>query len=416
MLNLALMLLSMNAAQARDVKHYIAVCGNGDVLEACTQPFCDDSSAYYKAREVCADRKGASDLVTLRGPRNAREALVSDVEKAIALKQRKERAERLARAKAEAKAEEDRLREEARKAEERRLQEEARKAEEARRVAAAREAAKEKDLADCLAKMTYAYTLWACPFGEYAVSPSECEPDANTPTEKYAVEVDMGVHTLPPGETCSGAYARVSDSEFKADLLKTVNEVLGGGARRPAFLVVDLESPVKQAYANWRKAEDRRLAAIPYDCLAGVCLNAPATRIADKLVTVSEVVMHRTVEVCSGRVVSVEVYAGWVLPTFEFATIAGGAEFETDGDGMEIYSTAHAEQISKELEVMGWVLFTESDYPGYYSQKAYEIPTKRGWRNIMRIQGEDHYSWRVDLKTVHPDKDALCAPKRQQGL
>lgn len=404
MMNLALFLISMNAAQARDVTHYIAVCGNGKVMMTCTQPFCDSTTAKPKAKKICANQKGFSELVVLQGPRNAQEALISEVKQAVAQKQRAERY-------VKAKAEEDRLREEARKAEELRLQEEARKAEEARRVAAAREA----EVRDCNAQLTYIPQVWACPFGDYVADPNECSQlEGMTRSGDHAVQVDLGYRILPPGVSCPlvAGKADVSHERLHDHVLGRANFAYSG-KERPEGFDFDVETPVKQAYANWRKAEDRWLAAIPYDCLAGVCLNAPATRIADKLVTVSEVVMHRKVEVCSGRVVRVEVSAGWVSPTFNFANIAVGAEVETYGDDMRKFPTSHAEQIAGELETMGWIL-SETIELDPFSWKFYVSPAKKGLRDIMLLPVED--SWRVDLQTIHPDKDALCAHKRQQGL
>ena len=393
-----------NPAHARDLKHYIAVCGNGDVLVACTQPFCDVRSAYYKAREVCIDRKGASDLVMLQGPRSAQEALVSEVEQALALKQREEQAARYA----QAKAKEDQLREEARKTEERRLQEEARKAEEARKEA------------ECLAKMTKAYTLWACPFGGYVSSPSECELREGTPTEKYAIEVDLGVYKLPPGESCSGAYARVTNSAFKDDLPKTVNDVYFGKGR-PVFLGVDVEIPINQALANWRKAEDRRLASIPYDCLAGICLNTPATSVPDKLVTVSKVVAHREVEVCSGRVVEISVYAKWVRPGYEgYEDILSGARHEAYPN--DAPAKDYVYRLRREMVGLGWkkvaehedVKKTSGRYDDDEDWESYALPTKKkgermtGWARVY-----DGMVWNTFFSTTHPDYYTLCLSQQE---
>jgi hypothetical protein len=414
-MNFTLILTSITFVQAREVNHYIAVCETGKVMMACTQPFCDNTTAKYKAQKVCTNQMGLSKLVLLQGQHNAKEALISQVEKAEKAEEALKEEE--ARKAEESLKEEARLREEARKAEEARLREKVRKAEETRKAEEARQ------IAECRKQLTYTPPIWACPHGGYVSNPNECSQlEGMTLSASYAVHVDPGLRVLPPGVSCilwEGEAA--ATHEYLLDFVLGMvnffyNEKFNGREIPPEDFDFDVMAPVNQAFAAWRKAEDRRLAAIPYDCLAGVCLNTPATHIADKLVTVSEVVMHRKVEVCSGRVVSVEVSAGWVLPTFEFATIATAAEIETYGDGMEIYSTAHAEQIARELETMGWVSVVERDFPDYYSQKVYENPAKKGWRDIMRVQGDDLYSWRVDLKTTHPDEDALCAPKRQQGL
>lgn len=360
MMNLALILLSMSAAQARERVYYLAICQNGDVSERYWS--LSDGDAINIGKYVC-ENKFRSNLRFVDRELNLTH--LQDI-------QEDESLARMERELAKKRKEEE--------------------------LAKKR---KEEEKA-CEAKKTEFVTSWVCPNGALEIQKDSCNSGGNhrVKPELYAQPWRSGPY-FPEGETCAGPRNLTSEIEvWNAEALK-----------HPAY-----EEKRNQAYHEWRIAEDAAEAKATYDCLAGVCLNAPATHIADKLVTISEVVMHRTVEVCSGRVVSVEVSAGWVLPTFEFATIAGGAEFETDGDGMEIYSTAHAEQISKELEVMGWVLDFEYDLPGYYSNKGYVIPTKRGWRDIMRIQGEDHYSWRVDLETVHPDKDALCAPKRQQGL
>jgi hypothetical protein len=391
--------------QARDVKHYITVCGNGDVLVTCTQPFCDEGSAYYKAREVCSDRKGAADLVVRHGPRSAQEALVSEVEQAIALKQREERAAQYAKAKAE----DDRLQEDARKAEEKRLQEDVRKAEEARKMAEDREA----EVKECNAKLTYSPQVWACPFGDYVSDPNDCpQLEGKTSPGDYAVQVDLGYLILPPGESCPLRVDRadVSHERLYDTVLGWVN-FRREGKERPEGFDFDVETPVNQAFANWRKAEDRRLASIPYDCLAGICLNAPASSIPDKLVTVSEVVVHRKVEVCSGRVAAIDVSAGWVLPGYGgFVNILPGAQHKTYSDGTPAMD--YVSQIRSEMGVLGWegVL----DYNGLWDSHA--SPTKKGKRFTGWSRADTGGAWSMYLTTLHPDKDALCASKRQQGL
>lgn len=404
MMNLALMLLSMSTAHARDVKHYLAACKDGSVIYVGHSSHIDDENALDKGLEICHDgHGGVRDMVEVMAPKGDQDQILIRAQSNYDKLLQSEREAQANRGRAKKEAQE-----EARKAEELLLQEEARKAEEARKVAAAREA----EVRECEAKMTYIPPAWACPFGDYVADPNECSQlEGRTRSGDHAVQVDLGYRILPPGVSCPlrADKADVSHERLYGAVLSLANFSYNG-EERPEGFDFDVAAPVKQALANWQKAEDRRLAAIPYDCLAGVCLNAPETRIADKLVTVSEVVMHRTVEVCSGRVVEISVWAGWVLPEYGgFVDILSGAQHATYSDGTP--AVEHVWQIHSEMETMGWEVLSAD---GFFA--SFEAATKKGTRRTGWGRSENGSSWPMYLKSTHPDKDALCAPERQQGL
>jgi hypothetical protein len=297
--------------------------------------------------------------------------------------------------------------------------EDARKAEEFRKEKArkAEEFLKEKERKDCLAKMTYPVKVWACPFGNYVSEPTSCEKDGwGRSVAEHAVEVDTGFLILPPGESCTGRnwedLTHANQLKYRLDKANASCNSWKGG---PDFAECSDEDKASALYlasekalAKQRLAYHIRRQTLPYDCLAGVCLNAPATRNADKLVTVSEVVMHRTVEVCSGRVVEISVSAGWIAPGYgDYVDILSGAEHTTyNGDWP---SSQHVGQLKTEMEALGW----QVNYgPEEFSTAGH--PDKRGIRSIEL--GASGGRWWVALTTHHADKDALCAPKRQQGL
>ena len=165
-------------------------------------------------------------------------------------------------------------------------------------------------------------------------------------------------------------------------------------------------------------AEDPRLAAIPYDCLAGVCLNSTGAP-PDVLVTVSEVAMHRKVDVCSGHVVTISVSACWISTDWsKSADMLSGAQHENHSEGWT--AEKHNDQIRSEMSVLGWRLYAPCVNDAPCSPNLYVHSDRKGdrwtdWQLTASSMGSSG-KWCEILMTTHPDKDALCAPKRQQGL
>ena len=348
MMNLALVLLAMSAAQARERVYYLAFCQNGDVSERYWS--LSDGDAINIGKYVC-ENKFRSNLRFVDRELNLTH--LQDVQEDESL-----------------------VRMERELAKKRKEEELAKKR-------------KEEEKA-CEAKKTEFVTSWVCPNGALEIQKDSCNSGESyrVKPELYAQPWRSGPY-FTEGETCAGPRNLTSEIEvWNAEALK-----------HPAY-----EEKRNQAYHEWRIAEDAAEAKATYDCLAGVCLNAPATRIADKLVTVSDVVMHRTVEVCSGRVVEISVRASWVIGGFGgFVNIPHGAQHPAYGDGSEALS--HVTRIRLELANLGWV-----------DQGWKEHPDKKGWRLDDFGRGDNGASWYVYLSTKHPDKDAFCAPKRQQGL
>ena len=396
MMNLALMLLSfVGAANASEYFPYgFSICRDGTINA------CHPDHGHEHCENLCKDSGGMAEyfLVRLKVPsrslgwmKRSGEAL------GMALQHNAEVVK--PRLEAERKAEED-----ARKAKEK-AEEDALKA-------------KEKERKDCLAKMTYRVKVWACPYGDFVADPTACEKDTyGGSVAEQAVEVDLGLSILPPGGSCTGrTYWK---DATHAEMLKHQLDKANDPCNSPRKRVPECSDEVKATalYLASEKALAKQILVIamrrqtlPYDCLAGVCLNAPATRIADKLVTVSEVVMHRTVEVCAGRVVEISVSAGWIAPGYGgYVDILSGAEHTTYDGGWP--SSRHAGQLQMEMEALGWKVHYGSEE---FSTAGH--PDKRGSRSIELGATDGGGRWWVALTTRHADKDALCAPKRQQGL
>jgi hypothetical protein len=265
--------------------------------------------------------------------------------------------------------------------------------------------------------MTYPVKVWACPIagenGYYVLDARKCERlPARTPTAPVAVEVDLHYNILPPGESCAGQtyWSDVTHEDGLSSLLHKANHEYRGEPKPEGF-DVDLVTPIATAREVWFALEEAREAAMTYDCLAGVCLNASASNIPDKLVTVSGTKVHRIVEVCSGRVVEVSVHAGWVHPRYGgFADLLPGAEHATYSDGAP--ATEYVYQIRSEMEILGWEKTTYGDEFHY----THVSPTKMGERSTGWGRATNGGAWYMYLTTTHPDYTTLCAPKRQQGL
>lgn len=391
MMNLALVLLIfVGAAKASDTFTYgYSICKDGTVHN------CNDDDRVY-CESLCFDHKGFAEHFdsTLQVPyRNRRSPHTWHEGLTESFNQASRHYEDAVKPRLE----------DARKAEEFR-KEKARKAE---------EFLKEKERKDCFAKMTYPVKVWACPFRNFVTDPNACKKGpSGLSVAEHAVEVDLGLFILPPGESCTGrTWEDLTHADQLEYQLDKANDPCNSYGERYSEGCPDktlLYFASEKASNGQRLAYDIRRQTLPYDCLAGVCLNAPATRIADKLVTVSEVVMHREVEVCSGRVVEISVWAAWVIEGYgKFVDILPGAQHRAYGDG-EAASNLYF-RVTSEMGALGW------DFLG----EDHTLATrgdKRGWRATAFERGQNGGSWYVTLKTTHPDKDALCAPKRQQGL
>jgi hypothetical protein len=379
-------------AQAREVTHYFALCTSGKVLDLREAAPADRDSLLRKGAHFCSAGNGHLDQ------------LLS--EQSAQGKKGREEALRRTQAYWDGRAED-----------EKRAKEAEAKAREAAEVQQLEKKAREK--AECKALWTYPARIWACPDGSFASEPCT-----------YGEEVvDLGLLVLPPGTVCSNG---TTHQRMMRNIVAKAKDVAGTGSR-PASFKADVVTPSIKALKNYQdavaaeqerereawEAERERQDRLPYDCLAGICLNARATPIPDKIVTVSEHKMHRKVEVCSGKVVSVSVAAGWVQEKFTWVDILPGAVVRTYSDGRPAGDFRN--QVREIQNERGWLFehaaSDEGDGEGY-TVTLWSLPSTKGWRELYweKAGPSMPHGWRVDITTRHPDEDALCESKRQQGL
>ncbi len=157
-------------------------------------------------------------------------------------------------------------------------------------------------------------------------------------------------------------------------------------------------------------------AAPKWDCLGGVCLNAKATSTTypKAVVTASDRKWTRTVEVCSGRVVKVQLATGWHQTYFKWTDLLPGTSTKV-GDDDGTIANGYYEQVLNALVGKGWVLDGEG------SVRGANHPDFQGERLVLSAPADENAlpgwnGWVVGLTTNHPDKDALCKSKYEQGL
>lgn len=152
---------------------------------------------------------------------------------------------------------------------------------------------------------------------------------------------------------------------------------------------------------------------LTYDCLGGVCLGgSPVGTVKDKVQTVAGYKWHRTVEVCSDRIVLISLRKHWTTGTVY--PYSDRAEYTNEGDPDWIRTQLH-----ETLLEMGWqggelVLFESG------SGRDYTHPERRGRRSLIRASEEQPrkgvQTSDLLLVTTHPYKDELCRAKREHGL
>lgn len=154
-----------------------------------------------------------------------------------------------------------------------------------------------------------------------------------------------------------------------------------------------------------------------WDCLGGVCLNAKATSTTypKVVVTASDRRWTRTVEVCSGRVVKVQLATGWHQAYFKWTDLLPSSSTKV-GDDDGTLAEAFRKQILGALVGKGWVL--DGEGPMILGANH---PDFKGERIVISAPADENplpgwNGWVVGLATNHPDKDALCKSKYEQGL
>jgi hypothetical protein len=282
------------------------------------------------------------------------------------------------------------------------------------------------ELDSCAERMTYPFRLWAC-VGDTDESTGWeweqllCPEGPHEDTFSYlghAREIDFGVSTLPPGQSCEfsypeteGGYETITSQEQRLDLAKSVNEVARGGDY-PAWLTVDLDAVRWSVFTEWVQAYGEWQNSRPYDCLGGVCLNAWSSDLTPKVVTVARTPMQRTVEVCNNRVAAIYLVAGWVhyQDNFEWVDIAPGAVIDTYTDGTP--GSNFRASAEREMAAMGWVYNVLPDS----TTSFYKHPHKKGIRMTEFKRSSYGTGWAVTLSSKHPGYSELCQGELREGL
>ncbi len=172
-----------------------------------------------------------------------------------------------------------------------------------------------------------------------------------------------------------------------------------------SLLLSQTPEPVSEA-----GAEEKLRAKLPYDCLGGVCLNAQASVIQEKVVQVVGHNFRRYTKTCNGRVVLIRLTASW--------THVGSSSYAVPGANT-LWSTLENDvgalgpsdvyiRLDSGLGTMGW-----------------EPSKASGWWTSPKVQGNRSVDYRdnlasdytaLDFISEHPRKDELCAYQKVQGL
>ena len=161
----------------------------------------------------------------------------------------------------------------------------------------------------------------------------------------------------------------------------------------------------------------------PYDCLAGVCLGDAEEAPTQKVVDVAGQKMSRSLTVCEERIVEIQVFQAWHTGPVENPWVKYDSGYFRD-------SEERTSLLLEELAKLGWNAPSAEDKTldrGKNQKTEAKIwdlhnPGKQGQRVLLLSKVRSRvYDWetlavKLALISRHPDKEALCAPKRQQGL
>lgn len=143
----------------------------------------------------------------------------------------------------------------------------------------------------------------------------------------------------------------------------------------------------------------RRMERVPYDCLAGVCLNANASSVSKTQFVMDGRTFVRNGETCRGKVVRVSISSD-LGPNTQF--------FRTDPD--ELYFQVRG-QIESNFEDAGWHVEggqpEEGDASDMYKKSDSGNARVLGVRRVGGAFGEDDHVL-VVASTTHPDIDHIC--------
>lgn len=150
----------------------------------------------------------------------------------------------------------------------------------------------------------------------------------------------------------------------------------------------------------------------PADCLAGICLGAKApTSLAPVAKVVADQTWERRVEVCSGKVVSVELIAAWRQPEHPPIKAVPGA-VAVRPDGREAVSLH--DRLITGLEEVGWKPFSFTEQKVLLFAKD-EVQGTR-LLTIKRTGDTEPHAWVITFGTLHENYAALCKARDMEGL
>lgn len=152
-----------------------------------------------------------------------------------------------------------------------------------------------------------------------------------------------------------------------------------------------------------------------YDCLAGLCLNAKMGTPSKTVTVVSDHKWTREFEVCSGKIVDITISAGWSQPGFVWTNLLPGTStpIERSEDGSS--AVVVHKRVQGAMESKGWIPF---HYDKSTKGMLLAHPDVAGHRVIFfeRSQTEGPLGWGVTLISIHPERQALCKAKNEEGL
>jgi len=173
-------------------------------------------------------------------------------------------------------------------------------------------------------------------------------------------------------------------------------------------------------------AEERRKRALPLDCLAGVCLGDPEAHPTEKVVSVADEVVNRSLVFCGGQVVQIQAFQAW-------SDIPSESPWVQYDSGDFLHSVSRAKFLLTEQSKLGWGVSPKGKKEpevGNYWEEITQVwklshPQKQGERVLLKTDAISHSRAtgkteiqfvKVAMFSTHPDYAALCAPKRQEGL
>jgi hypothetical protein len=156
-------------------------------------------------------------------------------------------------------------------------------------------------------------------------------------------------------------------------------------------------------------------AAKKFDCLAGLCLNAKSGELPPTVVTVSAQKWTRQVEVCSGRIVSIAIQAGWYNPGFRWSDLLPGTSTNVGESGDGTLGIQAYERVLVAMVDKGWFLVPNEKPNPLTILGNPEVIGARGVTFDRHRESEPN-GWMLTVASLHPDHKDLCRAKNEQGL